>query len=301
MSTDSASVIAEDYRNLGIAYLNLGKVEEANRCNRILFGIDPNDKYLEFYIVKSTGNADLALKLLSDLTTTQSEYLQNMWQSGQAQLITDYYQIENQKITTELKKDKQIKLLLITLFILFAIIFVIAICTTIRRSKVKQERVLIRLKSVQHELKQKADELTRITSAANDLVLPAFGEQLSLLLKYIEHSQENSNLNDKLENEVAYLSISEISAIICSVENVEKIAISIDSLKGNIITNLKRDVKNITHNDCLIFSILCISSELQAVLLGIRLEALYNRRSKLRNKIAKSACARKESYLNIVK
>ena len=251
----------EDMRYKGMAYLASGNVDKATECEKVLTDMDPYDRDLEYQIKKKTGDSAGALGILSSLVDEQNSAVQNMWNTGHAALINDYFKAEEEKADDAIGYRNMIIWLTISGSSLVVLLLIVVIIKAVRHSRETRRSTQLQLSLLQNELESKKRTIENLKAGSHEeesqILMAGLFDTLSRvspdLYKLYEPGSAKADLKKRLE---------EIRSSMFNEEFISSLRHTVDRWKDNIVSDFITDFPKATRNDILVmmFSILGFSS-----------------------------------------
>ena len=293
-----------DYSNLGSAYLSLGNTDKANQYQACIYSLNPDNKSLESLISEHEGDYRNAYKLLTKELAYQNNIVSKITGRSYARTISDYFKTEENNSAIKIEKNRQLTVIISIASILIMISMIIIFNYRSRLQRHEKELIICEARELRNILQEKENEVSEVSEARSvsalakenvrGLLASRF-EILDRLCSTYFQFKGLSNERDKISNEV----LSIISEIQNDKEMREKLEEIVNSSIGNLMARLRKDVPNLKERDyeLYLFLILDFSPSAISIFQGDRTEAVYNRKSRLKRKIALSGSESVEEYL----
>ena len=290
-----------DYSNLGSAYLSLGNTDKANQYQACIYSLNPDNKSLESLISEHEGDYRNAYKLLTKELAYQNNIVSKITGRSYARTISDYFKTEENNSAIKIEKNRQLTVIISIASILIMISMIIIFNYRSRLQRHEKELIICEARELRNILQEKENEVSEarsVSALAKENVrglLASRFEILDRLCSTYFQFKGLSNERDKISNEV----LSIISEIQNDKEMREKLEEIVNSSIGNLMARLRKDVPNLKERDyeLYLFLILDFSPSAISIFQGDRTEAVYNRKSRLKRKIALSGSESVEEYL----
>ncbi len=108
LEMNNLSMTANDYGNLGQAYVNTGEILKAKACLDSLRRLNPEDMSLESIMANYNKDFESAYRLLKNEVSFQNSEVQKFSNRNYARTITEYFKEEETAISTKLKNNELI-------------------------------------------------------------------------------------------------------------------------------------------------------------------------------------------------
>ena len=321
MRFGSKYIEPEDYRNLGIAYFFSGDIPQAKKYNLLLKQFDTTDNILDFHLSRKDGDYKRALEIYEENVKDQNSAVANMWQRYSANLIPNYYKIEEER--NEVLHNRNtlgwIILAVVLIFIITTILFIGH--SRFQRIKASNQIILMQIERFKEDLEMKDKDIRELSEVKNENARE-LEEIRSLFIKQLE-TGEIVKTDARLFLEQQFSLIGKLSEIIntsvddhkrigkmmqqmrdylkgfSSEESLKNLEISINTHLDNILIHFYEDFPDATflERTIFIFCILKFSSPAIAFILNTETQTVYNRKSRLKKKLENSSKPRALLYL----
>lgn len=274
-----------------------GKSHEASLLvDKISHYNKPYKKDIKYKIYKERKDYKNALNELEDLYKILNDSMRTAMNTNFISPIEEYFQL-NKKYEEAENKISRFKLwiILILSFIIFSVLIMIFIYKNKRYKNELEEKLLI-LDNLKNSLERSKEE--KIDTA--ELLKNIMGSQYELIEEIGEIIIRNSDsrkaqkqIIDRVNNLMDEFSISE--------ERIGKIEKQVDSIYDNLIHDLKIDLPDLKKEDYLLFlyTVIGFSNPLITFFLKEeKIEKVYNRKRRLKDKINRITNGNKERYLS---
>lgn len=217
---------------------------------------------------------------------------------------------ENSVLLDEISKLKNQNKVIITIIIAFAILiccFIIwliyLILWLIHKERSRKNEVQIKaqmevVNELRHKLQDKEREYGEMNSekqkAINELFEQRFTTLDNLCNTYYEY-QGTKNEQAKIYNDVMKL----ISELGTDNRTLKELEYNVNLYKNNLMTEFRQAFPEISESDCTLYLYVVsgFSSRAISILIDEKIEVVYNRKSRLKQKISKCTAPNKELFL----
>jgi tetratricopeptide repeat protein len=311
LSLGTQYLYTKDLHNLGIAYVNLGDMGKARQCLESASHMDPFYPYLEYGMARAEGDCRKALEALEEITTKQNQELIKIWFRNNALIISDYYVTEERRAEQEIdaqRKTNYLKNLFLTLFIIFAVVIAFLYARRMNRRHARMKLYISNLSSgmeeAEHRFNLVSHELTVAKSELYELHAVETQHCTELLLSHLNHLKSASltlempDIRDSQRKKAEQM----IKTVIEQFREpgfIQKMARYIDTCHEGIYSAFITDFPRLTQRERSLFIYICLglSPLLISLIYTIPVDAVYNRKKRLKKKIEISSSDRIYEYL----
>lgn len=322
---DSTVMSVEDYRNLGLAYLGKEQIEKASGCMQLIHQTDTSQQWLSYEMYKYWGNYKQALSALEIEHAYQDQVLRNIITENVTASVAEYMKYEHQLKEQEVIYERRSRIISISLLVLIILICIIALlrsvsqrkeidknmilASSLRQMLLVKETEVSQMSTTIQEQRQVYDNLNHtynetigkisnenieLQNAINNLFEHSFLTIDQLTSAYYEY-QGSANEKQKIYTDV----MSIVSGIGSDKKAIEKIEKFVNTYKGNIMQRFRTEFPGMKHSDYILYLYVVagFSSRAIGVFLGEKLDVVYNRKSRLKQKIIKSNSANRDYFV----
>lgn len=323
---DSTVMSVEDYRNLGLAYLGKEQIEKASGCMQLIHQTDTSQQWLSYEMYKYWGNYKQALSALEIEHAYQDQVLRNIITENVTASVAEYMKYEHQLKEQEVIYERRSRIISISLLVLIIILIcIIALLRSVSQRK-EIEKNMILASSLRQMLLVKETEVSQMSTTIqehrqvydnlnhtyNETIGKISNENIALqnaINNLFEHSfltidqlssayyeyQGSANEKQKIYTDV----MSIVSGIGSDKKAIEKIERFVNTYKSNIMQRFRTEFPGMKQSDYILYLYVVagFSSRAIGVFLGEKLDVVYNRKSRLKQKISKSNSVNKEYFI----
>lgn len=323
---DSTVMSVEDYRNLGLAYLGKEQIEKASGCMQLIHQTDTSQQWLSYEMYKYWGNYKQALSALEIEHAYQDQVLRNIITENVTASVAEYMKYEHQLKEQEVIYERRSRIISISLLVLIIILIcIIALLRSVSQRK-EIEKNMILASSLRQMLLVKETEVSQMSTTIqeqrqvydnlnhtyNETIGKISNENIELqnaINNLFEHSfltidqltsayyeyQGSANEKQKIYTDV----MSIVSGIGSDKKAIEKIEKFVNTYKGNIMQRFRTEFPGMKHSDYILYLYVVagFSSRAIGVFLGEKLDVVYNRKSRLKQKISKSNSVNRDYFV----
>ena len=245
-------------------------------------------KHVEYDIMCDNQNYAQARKQLSDLNKIQNDAIRIIWEQSVIKNQRDLYRAE-----LELNKLKQQHQLHTSILIggIIIIVFVLLVYRWNKKYKQKLAKNITIAQNLREIMQTKASETQHII---NNLLASRF-DVIDGLCKTIYENRGTGLDKKKISTEIEKL-IKQFSSDSQKIAELETFA---NEHYSNIITSFKTDLPNLKEADYLLFLYTTLGFSITAIALFLneeKVDAVYNRKARLKNKIRNLGTSQYELY-----
>lgn len=323
---DSTVMSVEDYRNLGLAYLGKEQIEKASGCMQLIHQTDTSQQWLSYEMYKYWGNYKQALSALETEHAYQDQVLRNIITENVTASVAEYMKYEHQLKEQEVIYERRSRIISISLLVLIIILICIIalfrsvsqrkeieknmiLASSLRQMLLVKETEVSKMSTTIQEQQQVYDDLNdaynenigrisnenvELQNAINNLFEHSFSTIDQLTSAYYEY-QGSANEKQKIYTDV----MSIVSGIGSDKKAIEKIEKFVNTYKGNIMQRFRTEFPGMKHSDYILYLYVVagFSSRAIGVFLGEKLDVVYNRKSRLKQKISKSNSENRDYFV----
>lgn len=281
---------------IGLTYL---KSDNPNKAYEMtldtITALTPNLVTFKSSIYKSHNDFKSALSLIENIMLKNDSTLISYLNQGFSSELSDYYEYEEKIKDLELKNAHITNLIIIIATSLIGLVVIILIVKMRQRHNKMIEKNIYFAQNLREILKLKQAQYTTAQDEIKKLTSSRFTMLDSLFSSYYEN-KATKNLRKKISDEVERLILD-----LRTNERLAEFETNLNKNGNNIIALLKEDFPDLKDIDyrLFIYSLLGFSYTAIALFLNEdKLESIYNRKARLKNKIKKSDSPNKELFLS---
>lgn len=280
---------------LGLCYMS---VDERSKALKILNGIGDDDlgvsEFVKYRIFKAIGEPEKALDALERSSGKTDSTLQSRINVNLIQSVGEYYDYER-RIGEEVIRASNLAKWFVILVALFIIVSILLL--GYRYHKHFQKRIDSNLQIAQdlnNILALRETEFTEVQSMLKELLASHYQILDGLCQTYFE-SQGSTTLKKRISDEVTLL----IDGFSSGGKRLGELENYVNHHHANIMADFRRDFPGLKDADynLFLYSILGFSfSAMTLFLKEPKIEAVYNRKARLKSKISHSDCSERHRY-----
>lgn len=296
---ESQSAEPIDSLRLCEAMIETGQMENASNLLAKTSDIEiPLKNSIEYKINKKYKNYREALHNLEHIDSVTNQLFRNSVSHNLTTSLTDYFNIKRAEDELKIKEERIFRnLSILCAFIAIMLIVLLSLHYYRRQSKKISEKVLLAEQLAESLKKSKSENsinrevLKWLKSSKYELL-----ENLcSIVYSYGDESKRREKVADAVDKV-----ISDLSTRSDKINEWEK---QVDSLYDNLFSDFRNDFPNLKDIDYRLFLFLVIGLEIPTITLLLRenkVDAVYNRKRRLKNKISNLDNERKAKYLSFL-
>lgn len=288
---------ADDCRNLGIAYFETGEMDSAKFYMDFLSETDSTQQWLSYQLNKHLGNYRKALYALEKELQYQSTIMYKVIRQNVTQTVSDYRRYEMAAQEKDLAHEKTTKVII--LFVLITVILFITIILSLRlkaRRKEIESNMLLATNLKQMLQVKDAEHLT-MQHTVNQLFEQRFAIIDRLSRSYYEY-QGTANEKHKIYTDVMHL----VSGLGSDKKTLKELESFVNTYKDNLMQRFREAFPNMAEPDYILYlyAVAGFSSRAISIFIHEKLEVVYNRKSRLKQKINRSSSPEKEYFIQFL-
>lgn len=304
---------ADDHRNLGVAYFGSGDLDSARLYMEKLFPIDSTQRWLLYQWNKHVGNYKDALLALEKEHLSSNAILHKVINQNVTHAVNNYKNYEKLVNEKNIQYEKTTKIIITCVFIAIIILGVVIATLRIKSQKKEIENNILLAANLRNMLKNKEYETVALQNtfdkqleckaadniamqeAINSLFEQRFATIDRLTSAYYEY-QGTSNEKNKIYVDVMKL----VSGLGSDKKTLKELESFINTYKDNLLIRFRNEFPDLRESDYVlyIYTIAGFSSRAISIFIGEKLEVVYNRKSRLKQKINKSNSNYKSVFIS---
>lgn len=315
----------DDIRNMGIAYLNTGNIDSAVILSEHLEKIDITEHWLKYLILNNTGQFKPALEELKKVLSNKNNDLKTIISQSSQKQISGYYDRRHRQMKRDFKKERAKRSTLTISGIFFLLIIYLLFQYKARLAHKNMDEAMSRTQELTNQLivhkkslyeaqsviNQNKEELSNIRNEA----LVDKGKLAELQASFNSAFSEQFNLINELcetyytckgaSNERAKI-YSRVMNLLDSLRTDGKLSNDMEQSANkrfnNVMSHLRIDYPQLKQDDCQLFLYLIagLSPRSISTLFNIKIEAVYNRKAKLKVKLVQQNPDKSGQYISLL-
>ena len=280
-----SSMTAEDYSNLGSSYIRIGNIDEARYYMDIVSSADSTLKWLPYTVNKYLGDYKSAVEALEAEYEYQDKIIKTIVSQNVTETVSSYREYEQIIQEKELQHEKTTKAIIIIVLITLMVLGYIIISLRLKAQRKEIENNMLLASNLRNMLQVKESETNSMQEVINNLFEQRFATIDKLSSDYYEY-QGTANEKQKIYTNVMKL----VSGLGSDKKTLKELENFINTYKDNLMTRFKNEFPEMKESDytLYLYAVAGFSSRAISIFIGEKLEVVYNRKSRLKQKINRS-------------
>ena len=286
LNLDKDIIGAAQYSRLSSSYIMTDQLEKGLKYANIAYEKDTAEVWGLYLYNEKCGNIEEALHYLQKEILMQNEILDNITTQSVLKSVDDYKSMEDR-----LEKQSHLyeRIILIVVILTISIIALLIIRHRIKLNRYEIEQNLLQIQNLQNTLHVENRKTEILQKEINSLLsshILALDE-----LCNIYYESNSTTVYDKIVNTINKFRNNE--------DIIRKIESLVNKHKDNIMHDFRCSFPNLKPEDYLFFLFLVIGlpSRTIALILQVKMDIVYSRKSKLKRKISTQDLPQKGIYL----
>lgn len=276
---------AEDYSNLGSSYNRVGNIDSARYYMNIVSKTDSTLRWLPYTVSKSLGDYKSAVEALEHEYEYQDQIIKAIVSQNVTETVSNYREYERIIQEREIQHEKTTKTIIVVVFIMIMALSYIIISLRLKAQRKEIENNMLLASNLRNMLKVKETETNSLQEVINNLFEQRFATIDKLSSDYYEY-QGTANEKQKIYTNVMKL----VSGLGSDKKTIKELETFINTYKDNLMTRFREEFPDMKESDCILYlyAVAGFSSRAISIFIGEKLEVVYNRKSRLKQKINRS-------------
>ena len=277
---------AEDYSNLGSSYNRVGNIDSARYYMNIVSKTDSTLRWLPYTVSKSLGDYKSAVEALEHEYEYQDQIIKAIVSQNVTETVSNYREYERIIQEREIQHEKTTKTIIVVVFIMIIALSYIIISLRLKAQRKEIENNMLLASNLRNMLQVKESETNSMQEVINNLFEQRFATIDKLSSDYYEY-QGTANEKQKIYTNVIKL----VSGLGSDKKTLMELENFINTYKDNLMTRFRAEFPDMKESDCILYlyAVAGFSSRAISIFIGEKLEVVYNRKSRLKQKINRSA------------
>ena len=277
---------AEDYSNLGSSYNKVGNIDSARYYMNIVSKADSTLRWLPYTVSKSLGDYKSAVEALEHEYEYQDQIIKAIVSQNVTETVSNYREYERIIQEREIQHEKTTKTIIVVVFIMIIALSYIIISLRLKAQRKEIENNMLLASNLRNMLQVKESETNSMQEVINNLFEQRFATIDKLSSDYYEY-QGTANEKQKIYTNVMKL----VSGLGSDKKTLMELEDFINTYKDNLMTRFRAEFPDMKESDCILYlyAVAGFSSRAISIFIGEKLEVVYNRKSRLKQKINRSA------------
>lgn len=302
----------DDYRNIGASYFGTGDIDSAKFYKDMLMPIDTTQKWLSYQWNKHIGNYKEALNALECENANNNKILHEVINQNVTEAVSNYRNYEILAREKDLIHTKRTKNTYIIVFATIALLITIIMTQRSRSQKKEIENNMLLASNLRNMLQIKEREAREIQDAMNntmehhkaeneamqDAINNLFEQRFTTIDRlssaYYEY-QGTVNEKHKIYTDVMEL----VSGLGSDQKTLKELESFVNTYRDNLMSHFRETFPEIKESDYILYlySVAGFSARAISIFINEKLEVVYNRKSRLKQKINRSTSAEKDKFI----
>lgn len=302
----------DDYRNMGASYFGTGDIDSAKFYMDMLLPIDTTQKWLSYQWNKHTGNYKEALNALECENANNNKILHDVINQNVTEAVSNYRNYEILAREKDLMHAKRTKNICIIVFATIALLISIIMTQRSRSQKKEIENNMLLASNLRNMLQVKEREVREIQdemnntmehlkaeneamqNAINNLFEQRFATIDRLSSAYYE-CQGTVNEKHKIYTDVMEL----VSGLGSDRRTLKELESFVNTYRDNLMSHFRESFPEMKESDYILYlySVAGFSARAISIFINEKLEVVYNRKSRLKQKINHSTSAERDEFI----
>jgi len=276
---------AEDYSNLGSSYIRVGNIDKARYYMDIVCSVDSTLKWLPYTVSKSTGDYKSAVEALEHEYEYQDQIIKAIVSQNVTETVSNYREYERIIQEREIQHEKTTKTIIVVVFVMIMALSYIIISLRLKAQRKEIENNMLLASNLRNMLKVKETETNSMQEVINNLFEQRFATIDKLSSDYYEY-QGTANEKQKIYTNVMKL----VSGLGSDKKTIKELENFINTYKDNLMIRFREEFPDMKESDCILYlyAVAGFSSRAISIFIREKLEVVYNRKSRLKQKINRS-------------
>lgn len=305
------SMGADDYRNLGLSYLSIGQEEKAEYYTALVASIDSTQKWLPYKISKQKGDYKSALAALENEHEYQDSVLRTMMNQNVTEAVSDYRDYEIIMREKDFQHENTMKFMLIIVLIIIIITGIVIFCLWASSRKKEIDRNMSLISDLRSMLQVKEIESLSLqdtfsrsikskdveNSALQDLVNSLFAQRFETIDRLCcTYYESHGTVNEQHRIYVDVMKL--VSGLGTDRKTLNELEKFVNTYRENLMLRFRNTFPDLKESDYILYLYLVVGFSPRAisVLLNEKIEVVYNRKSRLKQRINNSAVCNKDVF-----
>ena len=280
-----SSMTAEDYSNLGSSHHRAGNIDSARYYMNIVSKTDSSLRWLPYTVSKSIGDYKSAIEALEHEYEYQDQIIKTIVSQNVTEAVSNYREYERIVQEKDLQHERTTKTAIVVIFVTTIILGSIIISLRLRIQRKEIESNMLLASNLRETLQVKEYETASMQGVINSLFEQRFATIDKLSSDYYEY-QGTANEKQKIYANVMKL----VSGLGSDKKTIKELESFVNTYKDNLMTRFREEFPEMKESDYLLYlyAVAGFSSRAISIFIGEKLEVVYNRKSRLRQKINRS-------------
>ena len=310
---DNNLLTIDDYRNIGVSYFGTGDIDSAKFYMDMLMSIDTTQKWLSYQWNKHIGNYKEALNALESENANNNKILHDVINQNVTEAVSIYRNHEILAREKDLIHTKRTKNTYIIVFATIAILITIIVTQRSRSQKKEIENNMLLASNLRNMLQIKESEAQEMQDVINSTMEHHKAENEAMQNAISNLFEQRFATIDRLsstyyeyqgtvnEKHKIYTNVMElVSGLGSDQKTLKELESFVNTYRDNLMSRFRETFPEIKESDCILYlySVAGFSARAISIFINEKLEVVYNRKSRLKQKISRSSSIEKEKFMS---
>lgn len=311
---DNKLLSIDDCSNLGVAYLETGNIDSVKYIINILNSADTAQRRLFYQWNKYTGNYKEALLSLEKENDYHNKILHEIINQNVTETVSNYRDYEMQVQVNHLKHIRWAQTVY-SIVIAFATITLLIIVMMIRRIRFQNKEIksymllasnlhnLLKVKETEvNEIQDKITSTLKCHQEENKVKQSVIDDLFKQQFKFIDklcslYYEFHGTANEQHKIYAFVMTI--VSGLSSDKKKFRELENFVNTYRGNLMFHFRETFPEMKESDCMLYlySVVGFSARTISVFINEKLDIVYNRKSRLKQKISRSSTSEKDIFL----
>lgn len=282
-----------DYRNLGIAYVGINQLDSAKFYMDYVVEYDSTEAWLPYEINKALGNIPDALHAMEKEHEYQNDILKKVLNQNVTDTVIGYKEFEQEQNEQELEFERKSKIFSISILVLTSLLLLVLLLYLLKSYRRKVEDTLSFAADLQYSLNDTKERNSNLQSAIGAL----YGHSFKTIDDLCGECYNDKN---------GTVIVKKVKTIVKGLKNdtntIEQLECFVNNYSDKVMLHFRTDFPDLRDVDYKLFLYLAAGFSLRtiSVLVDVELDALYNRKARLKQRINKGNSQYKNQFLETI-
>lgn len=311
-----------DWLLFGLCCLDLGQIGNAHRANDSLLKHIPDEYYLLYHIKKKEGKFLESEKYFDKETFEKNNLYTNYVNRHYAKVTNDFYLSEVERSDQSAAASRRAAIYIVTIAALSISLLILLFYNYAKRNRDRLRNNMLNIENLKNSLEEThsrllmaeknasdssnaltdtrirmMDDISGLRNTVKDLVASEIDTLASICSEYYQHVDlpgKRDHINHQIKSIISDLGIDGAFT--------KRMADSVNIYMNNVYDRFRADFPKLSPDQYHLFLLLILGFPNRAisVIEDIRIENVYNRKTRLKNKIAESDSPYRQEYLDLI-
>lgn len=286
-------LILSDYRDIGVAYLRDNQIDKANYYMNYVEKNDNSDNWLSYKMYAATGDFKSAYFALEQEYKYQDRILREVLGQNVTEAVIGYKEFEQEQNEQELEFERKSKIFSISILVLTSLLLLVLLLYLLKSYRRKVEDTLSFAADLQYSLNDTKERNSNLQSAIGAL----YGHSFKTIDDLCGECYNDKN---------GTVIVKKVKTIVKGLKNdtntIEQLECFVNNYSDKVMLHFRTDFPDLRDVDYKLFLYLAAGFSLRtiSVLVDVELDALYNRKARLKQRINKGNSQYKNQFLETI-